>query len=170
MDNNNLEIEQKYLIKDINDVINHIDLEKCKKVKIEQGYLSSNPTIRIRKYNEEYCITYKSRTKSCVSNDVIVNREIELPLTKESYEHMIAKIDDNLVTKTRYKIDLPDGLIAELDIFEGKLKGLILVEVEFGSEEQALNFVKPIWFGENVSADKKYKNLFLSKVDNIQFM
>ena len=166
----NLEIEQKYLIKDLNKVKKYIDLEKCIKIKIEQGYLSSNPTIRIRKYNDEYCITYKSRAKSSANNDIIVNKEIELPLTKDSYEHMLSKIDDNLVKKTRYKIDLLNGLIAELDVFEGKLKGLVLVEVEFESEEQAKLFNKPKWFGENVSSDKKYKNLFLSKVEDIQYM
>lgn len=175
MNTNNLEIEKKYLVNNLDDVKKEVGIEKCKKIKIEQGYLSNNPTIRVRKYNDEYCITYKSRLVSDTSDlknnyDVIVNREVELPLTKESYEHMLTKIDDNLVSKVRYNIELAGGLIAELDVFEGKLDGLIMVEVEFESEESARNFVKPQWFGEDVSSDIRYKNLFLSKLDSIHLL
>ena len=168
--NEDLEIEKKYLVNNLAQVMQNVDLDNVKKIEIEQGYISSNPTIRIRKYNNEYCITYKARTKSGVSDDVIVNREIELPLTKESYEHMLSKIDYNLVSKTRYKIDLEDGLVAELDVFHGKLKGLVMVEVEFDSVDKANAFKKPIWFGEDVSSERKYKNLYLSQINNIQIL
>ena len=52
-----------------------------------------------------------------------MNKEVELPLTEESYTNMVKKIDYNLVKKIRYKIPLNNGLIAELDVFDGKLKG-----------------------------------------------
>ena len=104
MVDNNLEIEKKFLVDSIDKVEMFVNLEECKKIYIEQGYLSSNPTIRVRKFNNEYCITYKSRIKENVSNDVIVNKEVELPLTEESYNNMVKKIDYNLVKKTRYKI------------------------------------------------------------------
>lgn len=47
-------------------------------------------------------------------------------------------------------IPLEDGLKAEVDIFEKKLKGLIIVEVEFESIEQAKKFKMPSWFNNEV--------------------
>ncbi|MBE5935127.1 MAG: adenylate cyclase [Lachnospiraceae bacterium] len=167
---NNLEIEKKYIVESLDKVMEYVDLDQCTKLFIEQGYLSNNPTIRVRKYNNDYCITYKSRIKNTSSKDVIVNREVELPLTEESYYHMIDKIDYNLIKKTRYKIELEQGLVAELDVFDGKLKGLIMVEVEFDNEKVADKFVEPKWFGKNVSADKKYKNLFLAQVESVDLL
>ena len=167
---NCLEIEKKYLVKSVDEVKKHIDLTTCKSLKIEQGYLCNNPTIRIRKFNEEYCITYKSRGADNKDDNVIVNNEVELPLTKESYEKLLRKIDYSVVEKTRYIIPLKDGLKAELDIFEGKLKGLILVEVEFETKEMSKNFVEPMWFGDNVSSDRRYKNLFLAQIDSIELL
>ena len=162
-----LEIEKKYLVDNLDDVMSIINLDNCKKLYIEQGYLSSNPTIRVRKYNDEYCITYKSRIKDIKDSDVIVNKEVELPLTQESYNHMIEKIDYNVVKKIRYIIELEDGLVAELDVFEGKLKGLVMVEVEFRDEDEAIKFNKPMWFGEDVSSKKMYKNLYLAQVEDV---
>ena len=169
-ENDNLEIEKKYLVDSIDKVMKYVNLDECKKIYIEQGYLSSNPTIRVRKFNNEYCITYKSRINNKVSSDVIVNQEIELPLTDESYNNMIKKIDYNLVKKIRYQIPLENGLMAELDVFDEKLKGLVMVEVEFENEDIANSFKEPEWFGKNVSADKKYKNLYLAQIENVQLL
>ncbi len=164
---NDLEIEKKYIIDNLEKVMEYVNLDSCKKVYIEQGYLSSTPTIRVRKFNDEYCITYKSRIKSNETSDVIVNKEVELPLTEESYNNLLKKIDYNIVTKTRYIIEIENGLKAELDVFEGKLKGLVMVEVEFKDEEEARIFNKPDWFGKDVSALKEYKNLYLAQVENV---
>lgn len=60
-------------------------------------------------------------------------------------------------------IPLEHGLTAELDVFEGTLAPLILVEVEFSSEEEANSFVPPSWFGEDVTFSGKYHNSSLSK-------
>ena len=47
------EIEKKFLIKELPE-----NLENYKKVSIEQGYLNTiaTPTLRIRKYEEDYII------------------------------------------------------------------------------------------------------------------
>lgn len=51
----------------------------------------------------------------------------------------------------------------KLDIFEGKLAPLQLVEVEFETKEDAERFAPPVWFGEDVTFDKNYKNNSLCK-------
>lgn len=73
-------------------------------------------------------------------------------------------MDGSLVEKTRYLIALPEGRLAELDVFEGRLEGLVFVEVEFPSEEAAKQFVPPAWFGEDVSAIRLFSNGYLSEI------
>lgn len=157
-----MEIEKKFMVKQRPE-----KLESYPKKEIEQGYLASNPIVRIRKSNDEYILTYKARLNE-KGAEVIVNKEIELPLTKEAYEHLREKADNNLITKTRYIIPLEGGLTGEYDVFHGKLEGLEFVEVEFESEEKAEAFEKPEWFGENVSKDKRFSNRFLSLVETIE--
>ena len=67
-------------------------------------------------------------------------QEYNLPLDDKSYEHLLTKIDGRLIKKKRYMIPLSSALTAELDIFEGDLAPLMLVEVEFDSEDAANSF------------------------------
>ena len=60
---------------------------------IEQGYLNTEPVVRIRRYDDSYVLTYKSK-------GFLVREEYNLPLTKEAYEHLRTKIDGRLIQKT----------------------------------------------------------------------
>lgn len=147
-----MEIERKFLIKKLPD-----NLTSYKARKIEQAYLCTDPVVRVRRDNDDYHLTYKSR-------GMIVREEYNLPLTKEAYGHLLAKADGNIITKTRYEIPEKDNLTIELDVFEGKFDGLLLAEVEFASEEEALGYIPPEWFGEDVSNSTKYHNSTLSRL------
>ena len=150
---NNVEIERKFKIKSLPK-----ELDKYKSCTIEQAYLCTNPVIRIRKQDDDYILTYKG-------GGMMARSEYNLPLGKEGYEHMLKKADGNVITKTRYFIPLEDALTAELDVFEGMFEGLVFVEVEFESLDQATAFVPPDWFDEDVTNDKHYHNSFLSKLE-----
>ena len=147
-----MEIERKFLIKKLPD-----NLTSYKARKIEQAYLCTDPVVRVRRDNDDYYLTYKSKC-------MIVREEYNLPLTKEAYGHLLAKADGNIITKTRYEIPEKDNLTIELDVFEGKFDGLLLAEVEFASEEEALGYIPPEWFGEDVSNSTKYHNSTLSRL------
>lgn len=147
-----MEIERKFLIKKLPD-----NLTSYKARKIEQAYLCTDPVVRVRRDNDDYYLTYKSK-------GMIVREEYNLPLTKEAYGHLLAKADGNIITKTRYEIPEKDNLTIELDVFEGKFDGLLLAEVEFVSEEEALGYIPPEWFGEDVSNSTKYHNSTLSRL------
>lgn len=146
-----MEIERKYLV---DKLPGHIEDYPCRI--ISQGYLNINPVVRIRRDNEKYELTYKSK-------GFMARQEYNLPLTREAYEHLLTKIDGRLIEKRRYMIPLEHGLTAELDVFERELAPLILEEVEFSSEEEANSFVPPSWFGEDVTFSGKYHNSSLSK-------
>jgi len=146
-----MEIERKYLVKYLPD-----NLECYEKKRISQGYICTNPVVRIRRSNDDYFLTYKSR-------GLMAREEYEMPLTAEAFEHMLPKIDGVLIDKIRYLIPLDGKFVAELDIFQGTLAPLRLVEVEFESLEEANAFVPPVWFGDDVTDSGEYHNSNLSK-------
>ena len=69
-----MEIERKYLIekeqlpKNLSDYPFH---------RIEQGYLCTSPVVRIRRQDDEYFLTYKSK-------GLMAREEYNLPLTQET--------------------------------------------------------------------------------------
>ena len=146
-----MEIERKFLVAQLPD---NLDNYNCRY--IEQGYLSTKPVVRVRRDNDDYYLTYKG-------SGMIAREEYNLPLTKESYKHMRPKADGILISKTRYLIPEKGGLTIELDVFDVPYEGLYLAEVEFSSEEQALSYNPPAWFGEDVTNSGKYHNSRLSQ-------
>lgn len=147
------EIEKKFLIKTLPD---HLEQYPCQI--LEQGYLSTQPVVRVRKENEDYYLTYKGSGK-------LIREEYNLPLTKEAYYHLLEKADGNIICKNRYLIPLEDtGHMVELDIFDPPFAPLIMAEVEFESLEEANNFLPPSWFGEEVTMDPAYHNSNMSRL------
>lgn len=61
------------------------------------------------------------------------------------------------------------GLTVELDVFSGKYQGLMLAEVEFPTEEAALSFTPPAWFGRDVTFSGEYQNSRLSRGEPVEF-
>lgn len=147
-----MEIERKYLIHTLPE-----NLENYPNRIIEQGYLSTEPVVRIRRDNDEYILTYKSK-------GLMVREEYNLPLTKDSYMHLREKIDGRLIIKKRYLIPLSNELTIELDIFGGDLAPLMLAEVEFPNETSANSFTPPKWVGEDVTFSGEYHNSRLSQI------
>ena len=146
-----MEIERKYLIDKI-----PFSLEGFCCRRIEQGYLCTEPVVRIRRDDDTYYLTYKSK-------GLMVREEYNLPLTREAYEHLKTKTDGRIISKLRYMIPLAGSLTAELDLFQDDLAPLMLAEVEFDTVEEAEHFLPPEWFGEDVTSSSEYHNSTLSK-------
>ena len=146
-----MEIERKYLIDEL-----PFDVTAYPSHEIEQAYLKTNPVVRIRREDENYYLTYKSK-------GLMAREEYNLPLNQEAYAHLLEKADGNVLTKTRYKIPLDDHLIIEIDVFHGKFEGLILAEVEFPTMEEANDFQPPKYFGKDVTFSTEYHNSTLSQ-------
>ena len=145
-----MEIERKFLIRQLPE---HLEQYPCRH--IEQGYLCTNPVVRIRKQDDAYFLTYKS-------GGLMAREEYNLPLDEASYQHLLTKIDGRLIRKKRYMIPFNDSLTIELDVFEDDLAPLLLAEVEFPDEASALSFTPPEWFGTDVTFSSEYHNSTLS--------
>ena len=161
-----MEIERKYLVNSLPE-----DLESYPHVEIEQGYLCTSPTVRVRRMGDVCILTVKERIGSG-TDSAIVNREEEFTLSAEAFVRLKAKCEGRMVVKTRYRIPLGRRaeagglrsveLTAELDLFHGCHEGMRLVEVEFPDIQSADAFVPPAWFGADVSNDKRYRNSHLA--------
>ena len=138
-----MEIERKYLIDKL-----PFDVTAYPSHEIEQAYLNTEPVVRVRRQDDSYYLTYKSK-------GLMAREEYNLPLNAEA--------DGNVLTKTRYKIPLGDHLTIEIDIFHGKFEGLILAEVEFPTIEEAESFQPPEYFGKDVTFSTEYHNSTLSQ-------
>lgn len=146
-----MEIERKYLIRHL-----PTDYNAYPHKELEQGYLSTDPVVRIRKSDDDYILTYKG-------SGLMIREEYNLPLTKEAYEHLRQKTDGILIHKIRYLIPYQDKYTIEMDVFLDSLAPLILAEVEFSSPEEAEAFVPPDWFGDDVTFSPEYHNSALSQ-------
>lgn len=159
------EIERKFLVKALPE-----DMSAYRCRCIEQAYLSQKPVIRVRKSDDEYYMTYKG-------SGLMERTEYNLPLDRESFEHLLKKADGHVIKKKRYEIPLEadeklfpdlskeeiealnsdDPLKIELDIFSYP-EGLVLAEVEFPDRRSAEAFVMPDMFTEDVTGDPRYHN------------
>lgn len=144
------EIEKKYLVEFLPDLSN---FNSCQ---VSQGYLSFDPEVRIRMMNDECFLTRKG--DGALSRD-----EDEESITLEVFKILYDLVQGNLIDKTRVFIPIEEGYTAELDIYHGELDGLLTVEVEFPSEEEAEKFIPPIWFGNDITNDKRFKNKKLAR-------
>ncbi|MBQ9989755.1 MAG: CYTH domain-containing protein [Lachnospiraceae bacterium] len=144
-----MEIERKFLVSSLPNLADYPFRL------LEQAYLCTEPVVRVRREDDSFYLTYKGK-------GLMVREEYNLPLTREAYEHLLTKADGIVIRKKRYLIPYAAYTI-ELDIFDAPYEELIIAEVEFPTEDEALTFCPPEWFGEDVTCDKRYHNSNLSR-------
>ena len=144
-----MEIERKFLVKDIN-AINEI-ISKYSKKTITQDYLYVDDYTAVRKRkieksgNTKYVYTVKT-----MKVGISVN-EFEKEITKEEYEALKINAEYITLSKDRYVIPYVDDLKIEVDVFKGVYEGVVFAEIEFKSEEQAAQIELPKWFDKEMS-------------------
>jgi CYTH domain-containing protein/predicted ATPase len=161
-----MEIERKYIVRNFGE---GIIPSGTAFFDITQRYLNrpDRPGIecRVRKKVTQgassYCYTEKTSTE--VEG---VRGEHEEPIDAARYEELITLYFDKStepVTKRRYKIQRGRYMF-ELDVYRGRLEGLIILEVEFLSKDDMASFVLPEDFDlMDVTADKRYSNRMLAQ-------
>ena len=139
-----IEIERKFL------VVNDIYKTLAKPFHCLQGYISSDPLIRIRIIADTAFITIKG------INTGIRRSEYEYEIPILDAKNLLDEFCENpIIEKNRYKILIANTLW-EVDEFLGDNLGLVVAEVELKDENDS--FDKPDWIGEEVSYENKYFN------------
>ncbi len=127
------------------------DLSRCRKKQIIDIYVpprKDHPTLRIRKDGDRMFITKKEP----IDGDASKQKEHTIELVEEEFE-ALSKIEGKRVEKIRYLLDV-NGKTAEIDVFQGPLLGLVVVDFEFGTEEEKEAFQPPEFCLVDVTPEK----------------
>jgi adenylate cyclase len=144
-----VEIERKFLVREP-----PAELEQARSSRIKQGYIAiadDGTEVRVRRRDEASVLTVKSGSGR-------TRLEEEIAIDAERFARLWPLTEGRRLEKTRHLIPTNAGLTIELDVYSGVLAGLMVAEVEFGSEDAAEAFEPPEWFGDEVTDDARFKN------------
>lgn len=147
------EIERKFLVKD-----NSYREKAFSSSYIKQGYICSarGRTVRIRIRDGKGYLTIKGASDSSGISRYEWEREIPL----QEAEELMSLCEPGMIDKTRFLVRVGQHVF-EVDEFYGENQGLVVAEVELGSENE--DFERPDFLGEEVTGQVKYYNSFLMK-------
>jgi adenylate cyclase len=124
---------------------------------IRQGYLTVEPVeVRIRARDGTHELTAKSLGG-------LRRIEVNVPLTAGQFGELWSLVTAS-VEKTRHLVET-GGVVVEVDVYAGKLEGLVVAEVEFPTEQEARDFDPPAWFGREVTEDRRFRNAALARAN-----
>lgn len=143
------EIERKWIVNKNNIPDNLVPYERNN---IVQFYTENGVRYRLCEDTDLNTKYYKTEK----FGEGLVRVEKESEITSTEYNEMVEKLSPFIpITKTRYNIKFGKDVI-ELDEFDS---GECYAEIEFNSEQEALEFTDPpAWFGEEVTWDKTHSN------------
>lgn len=124
---------------------------------ILQGYIAheNGRSVRIRITDNEAILTIKGPTDSRGMSRYEWNHVIPANDARELFLlHQSGSIE-----KVRYLVHSGPHVF-EVDEFHGENEGLVMAEVELGSEDES--FVKPDFIGREVTGDHRYYNAYLA--------
>lgn len=144
------EIERKFLVKGEYKPLAFAHSE------IEQGYMPTmgGVTVRVRIRGDKGFLTIKGPAGEAGLNRYEFEQEVPVA---EAHELMKLCLPSR-VSKTRWLVRSGKHVV-EVDEFHGDNEGLVVAEIELGSEEEA--YIRPGFLGEEVTGDRKYYNSHL---------
>ncbi len=146
-----LEIERKFLVKK-GDAYKR---EACSSSHIKQGYMPcASATVRVRVRDDKAYLTIKGRS----ANNGMTRYEFEKEISSEEAGHLFEFCKGGVVDKRRYLVKSGSHTF-EVDEFYGANEGLVMAEVELGSEDEP--YEKPDFIGIEVTGDKRFYNSHL---------
>lgn len=131
-----IERELTYLIKNLPEGLEDCDFKEIIDIYVPEK--SKHPTLRIRKNGDKFEVTKKEPVEGDDSSEM---NEFTTPLTEEEFQ-ALSTVDGKRVRKLRYFYD-HDGMLAEVDVFQDDLHGLILVDFEFETSKEKEAFEMP---------------------------
>lgn len=148
------EIERKFLVRDPRVVTGRAG------DRIVQGYVAKESgamTTRVRIRGHRGFLALKGPKEGFARDEF----EYVIPL-EDAWRILSDHCGNRIVEKTRYPVEF-EGLLFEVDVFEGRHAGLVIAEVELRHEDQPIAL--PPWIGEEVTSDKRFGNFALSQFE-----
>ena len=122
---------------------------------IRQGYIPcEGATVRVRTRDDRAFLTIKGR-----SDEKGLSRyEFEKEITTDEAGHLLRLCRGGTIDKRRYLVKSGKHTF-EVDEFYGDNAGLVMAEVELGSEDEP--YEKPDFVGQEVTGDRRFYNSHL---------
>jgi len=136
-ENLNIELELTYLARVIPSEVHGAIPNHLLDVYIP-GDLDIHSHLRLRQRGDKYEITKKLPIKE---GDASKQIEYTIPLDNTEFTSL-SPVSSKRIEKDRYDVNI-DGNPAEVDIFLGALKGLVLIDFEFSSDADKQTFTPP---------------------------
>jgi adenylate cyclase len=133
-----MEIERKWLIAEMP------DLSALHKLEFERYfvYIGEDVEIRVQRVNDRYSFERKQEQSSTTRD------EQRLDITPAEFS-FFKSIATKGIRRDAYELSRnPD---TSIKIYHGDYEGLVRVEVEFQSEDDARSFIPPSWFGPEIT-------------------
>jgi adenylate cyclase len=129
---------------------------------IRQGYVvdgaGTGMTVRVRRVGEHAFLTLKSP-------GLLARAEFEYAIPVADAEALLAgHCVSPPLAKRRTRVS-HDGLVWEVDEFEGRLAGLVMAEVELSEAGQAVAL--PPWVGAELTQDSRFQNAALARAESV---
>lgn len=152
------EIERKFLVNELPEFIT----SQYRGISILQGYITEDTQgrqVRLRSKGDQHYLTVKDA-------GLLEREEVEIILSAEQFDTLWPLTQNRCIRKKRFEVPYDNHTI-EVDVFEDKLCGLLIAEVEFGSVEESKKLTLPDWFGQEVTHDPHYANSQLASSQQI---
>jgi CYTH domain-containing protein len=148
-----VEIERKFLV-----LADHLPLLQEGQY-IVQGYLSEIPSIRYRLLDDSIVITVKKAHEDGSRFEYETLNPKSTPEERSTFRQLSLVPP---IEKIRYRIPF-EGLIWEVDVYQGENIGLITVDVEFPEIGFPLHFPKWVNTEREISRNPEFSNYNLGR-------
>ena len=146
-ENSEIELELTYLASQIPEEIRGVEPKHLLDIYIPEDP-DTHSHLRLRQKGDSYETTKKVLLDA---GDASEQMEYTIPLDAEEFE-ALSSVSDKRIEKDRYNVDI-DGHPAEVDVFLGALKGLVLIDFEFSNPEGKQSFIPPACCLEEVTQE-----------------
>ena len=145
----NQEQERKWLVGSLPEDLGEGDF-------IQQAHVvvTENKDVRLRKRQKPNGAA--TRTLTIKKGTGESREEYDTEITPQQYWNLDSGVEGTEIEKRRHEIEI-GGHTAEIDVYQGDLEGLAVVEVE-----DPEGFKAPDWFGVEVTEDERFKNKWLA--------
>jgi CYTH domain-containing protein len=111
--------------------------------------------VRVRILDDVATIAIKGQRSGLARREY----EYQIPIS-EAEEILRTVCAVRLLEKVRHYVPF-DGVIWEVDVYEGDLEGVVFAEVELDREDRQLEL--PNWVGEEVTGDERYSKISMQR-------
>ncbi|MEZ0299178.1 MAG: hypothetical protein ACAI35_22215 [Candidatus Methylacidiphilales bacterium] len=148
-------VERKYLVLRVPP-----EVERLIPSVIYQGWLSLDPhgvEICVRQSGKECTLTFLKKQGQQLK------LEEEMPISRPQFDKLWLLSSGRRLTRVRYTAPVPGCDNFVVDVYQGKLGGLVTATLTFPSADACQRFHMPDWLGDDVSGDPRYTNETLAQ-------